>query len=1020
MRSARRPFFCSAPSLRPWKLVALALFAAIGFSPGTVWAQVPATTPGPEYFGTIERLYGGEYRKAGESFSREVQTAIKTVQSRWIDSICYHAMLGESLYQMGNNRAALTEFNAACDLFLNYPTWLLRVNFRDPRVESNPSRLNPPWGRSSRQITLGNFGDTMLVSQGELVTEQRLQRGGAIQNLQNWPVNVPEIMRATALAMRRRNELLGPLGPHDSLSKSLRDTLNRGGNAPRNHWSNAWTELLLAIAQHGVGENQQAMTHYSRALLVDGRFDHPLTGHAFLGQARLAMEAGNMSAALQLATEASFAAYPFDDYDIICESLRLGHLAFVASGGQGVYSPLAPAAAWADRKGLHHIAALCLTSEAEELVLAGDAKGAATRLGNINTRRRDLNDGRLGPHRRHVEAMIAYSSANVEQGDKVAAEGLGQMREQSLRNWHIAIANERVDKGELSERVAVELYGLLLRDPTPRDWQLEPFETIAHISTRHEGSLGRWLAAAFERKDVLPALEIAELTKRRRFWLAQPLGSRLVALRNLLETPPDRLSPPARLQRQNLLVKAPRYAKLQEEDRALRAQIATEPLVDAAGKTSAKQSARYKKLRDNIRERELILRQLSLRREPSDLDVPPRMSGNDLQRSLQPGRALLVFHQSNNRMFGFLLVAEGYHTWQVPEPAKMRDTTSDMLRGLGNFGRQKTFTLKELSSEDWRATADPLANMLLDSSRLDLSKTTELIIVPDGVLWHVPFEVLVPKIGGNTQMLVERAPIRYVPTASFGVGDYVAPRPVRNTAIVSAGSTSAQDPLPTMLEEEIRDVVANPLTTGSGPGVGGTTFASLVDQLVVLAEADLDPANPYALVPAQLDRSGVSLAEWTRLPLVDCQRVILAGLHTAAEGGLKARRRGRSGSDDNVQEGPELFHLGCTLLASGAKTALVSRWQTGGQTHRDLVREFIRELPNMPADAAWQRSVLLARRTPLDPEQEPRYKRHRRRGYPDRRASHFVGRVFVVRHRLRCHARSDRTQSGRRAPSRRR
>src|SRR5690606_15364461 len=106
-------------------------------------------------------------------------------------------------------------------------------------------------------------------------------------------------------------------------------------------------------------------------------------------------------------------------------------------------------------------------------------------------------------------------------------------------------------------------------------------------------------------------------------------------------------------------------------------------------------------------------------------------------------------------------------------------------------------------------------------------------------------------------------------------------------------------------------------------------------------------------------------------------RVILAGLHTAAEVGLKTRRRARGGGngDTNIQEGQELFHLGCALLASGTKTALITRWPTGGQTHRDLVREFVRELPNMPADAAWQRSVLLARRTELDPEQEPRYKR---------------------------------------------
>ena len=976
MPAPRRCYLSPRPGSLSCLLLVFATLIVLVAKPAKVAAQA-RSVPDLPYFGAIEELYRGEYRDANRAFTSNVRTAIKTVQSRWIDSICYHTMLGESLYQMGDNRAALVEFNAACDLFLSYPKWLLKVDFRDPRPESNPNRLNPPWGRPTRQAQVGIFNKTMLVSQGELLTEQRARQGGALQPLQNWPLNVVEVMRTTALSIRRRNEILGPLAPHDAMSKSLVAALNRGGNAPRNHWSNAWTELLLATAQHGVGEGQQAMTHYARALLVDGRYDHPLTGAALLGQAQLAMEAGNAQAALQLATEASYAAYPYDDYDIICEALRLGHIAFMASGGQGVYPALGPAAQWADRKGLDHISALCRIYEAEEIMLStGDAGAASQRIGAINSRRRDLPTGRLGPYRRQVEGMIAYWGGNIDQGDKLVNEGLKQLASQSLRNFHVTLANERIDSGEVSSRIAVELYGLLLRDPTPRDWLVEPFDTLAHLTSAHEGAINRWLAAAFDRKDVLPALEITELAKRRRFWLAQPLGSRLVAIRNLLETSPERLTPASRVQRRNLLVKSPRYAALLEEDRALRAEIAREALVDAAGRTPSSQATRYKKLRDNLRQREMLLRQFVLRRDATDLDVPPRISGVELQKSLPPGRALLVFHQAGSNMFAFLIVAEGYHTWEVPNPDNLRDATSEMLRGLGNFSRQKTFTTKELESSDWRSTADPLANMLLDNSRLDLSKTTELIVVPDGVLWHVPFEILTPKIGGNTQMLVERAPIRYVPTASFGVGDFTPPRPVRNTVVIPATGSGSQDPLPTMLAESIREVVANPLPASGVSGVPTTLFASLVDQIVVLAEADLDPANPYALIPAPLDRTGGALGEWLRLPMVDCQRIILGGIHTAAEAGLKSRRRSaRSGSGDSGIEGPELFHLSCSLLASGAKTALVSRWQTGGQTHSDLLREFIRELPNMPANQAWQRSVLLAQRTTLMPEQEPRFKR---------------------------------------------
>jgi hypothetical protein len=62
-------------------------------------------------------------------------------------------------------------------------------------------------------------------------------------------------------------------------------------------------------------------------------------------------------------------------------------------------------------------------------------------------------------------------------------------------------------------------------------------------------------------------------------------------------------------------------------------------------------------------------------------------------------------------------------------------------------------------------------------------------------------------------------------------------------------------------------------------------------------------------------------------------------------------------------------------MASGARTVLVSRWRTGGQMNLQLVREFVQELQQSPADMAWQRAVMLAWETPLDAAQEPRLKR---------------------------------------------
>ena len=88
---------------------------------------------------------------------------------------------------------------------------------------------------------------------------------------------------------------------------------------------------------------------------------------------------------------------------------------------------------------------------------------------------------------------------------------------------------------------------------------------------------------------------------------------------------------------------------------------------------------------------------------------------------------------------------------------------------------------------------------------------------------------------------------------------------------------------------------------------------------------------------------------------------MLPGFHTGAETGLK---RGSNGD--------EIFFAACGLMASGSRSILLSRWPVAGQSAFDLVREYVQELPFVPAAEAWQRSVQLVRTNPIAPELEPR------------------------------------------------
>jgi hypothetical protein len=215
-------------------------------------------------------------------------------------------------------------------------------------------------------------------------------------------------------------------------------------------------------------------------------------------------------------------------------------------------------------------------------------------------------------------------------------------------------------------------------------------------------------------------------------------------------------------------------------------------------------------------------------------------------------------------------------------------------------------------------------------------------------------------------------PIRYGPTAALAVANPLPLRRVQHTGIVGNEFKLTGD------EAERKAVLQALASVVSGPVLLPGTLpepdhlvAPLLDELVVLDETTLSgDAASWSPLPRSRG-ANESPDSWFELPYGGPEQIVLAGFTTEAEQGLKgARRTGKRGAP-----GEELFQTLCGLMGSGARTILISRWRTGGQTNFDLVREYAQELPNIPADEAWQRACLLAREAQLDPSREPRLKR---------------------------------------------
>jgi len=937
------------------------------------------STPSLAYFAGIKQLYEGQYRDAERIFRREANGSIKIgVNNRWIDAICYHAMWGEVLYHEGRLGPALEQFNYACAMFLQYPQWMLRVSFKqEPRVDTSRLRRQKlTWGVSERQFTLGHFPTQMLIGQGDLQSGARAaQRGGVVQSPQFWKINVIEVVRATALAIRRRNELLGPLSAHDQISRELVAKLS-GGGAPPNHWSNAWIQLQLGLAKAGRGKYDEALKHLARSERIQGRFDHPLTCVALLEQGRIHMEKGNTSEAAKFLAEASYSAFYYEDYNVVDDAFRLGSANRMAGGISSVSPALSPAASWARRERLDHLFSRLSFAMTEELLTVGNWTEAAVTLGKGQSRLRDARTGLLGNWSQYLAARLQFHQGRDSAPASLAQAIQGQMG-MSLRNFQIGLTNARFDQQQLRARSVVDVYQSLLADPTPADWVFRPFETMTVLKTPHGAAFDRWIAALMDRKDESTALEVTDLAKRRRYFGALAWGSRLAALRDVLEAPAPTLAPHLLNQRNDLLMKYPSYAQEMKSGQQLKAALQTEWL-DGLDKNAEQDLAKlWRDWSTSLARREEMLRLIGLERVAADPIFPPVNSTAEMQSKLRPGQAVVVFHNTSSGLLGFLVTAKGSTHWNCGPMGRLSRPLNEFLRTLGNYDANHDMTPKELQSTDWLKTGDKLFHALFDGSAIDLESTEELVVVPDGLVWYVPLAALPfttqQRTEQQTKPLVLQTKLRVVPTMGLAFGSEVPWRRVQRSGFVGS------DIVPGDNEEErdealasLRSAVPNPIDVPSPTPIPTPQIVSLLEALIVLDSIELDPARPLGWSPVGKGRAAKqnTLSDWLTLPQFGPQRVLLPGVHTIAERGGKISKRHSS----NAVPGHELFLASCAMLSTGTQTILLSRWNVGGQSTLDILREFVQELPHTTAADAWQRSVQVAMEMPIFPDVEPRVK----------------------------------------------
>jgi len=399
----------------------------------------------------------------------------------------------------------------------------------------------------------------------------------------------------------------------------------------------------------------------------------------------------------------------------------------------------------------------------------------------------------------------------------------------------------------------------------------------------------------------------------------------------------------------------------------LRAKLEALPIAPADELQAKQQQELFAELTRVTTAQEAHVQLMALERVPSELAFPPLRDTKEIQQQLSEGTIVFYYFVTSRNVHAFALAKDRYAFFTISQPAKVKADLAELLKHMGLHDRSQPVAIDDLKANGWRGAGQRLLSQLTnDAKPEEWSKYRELVIVPDGVLWYVPFEALpVPGDSGGKPLLTQLS-IRYAPTLSLAAGDRRPRRPLPRTAIVAGKFLPKEDEVAGKAALEAIAVAAGDCAVlRRDLPAPAAIFASTFDRLLVLADCDDAEKSPLTWMPFVLDaaKSGSTLAEWTQLPLAGVDQIILPGFHTSAEVALK-----RPGTGD------EIFMSVCGLMASGCRTILLSRWRVGGQSTADLLREFVQELPHDSAASAWRRSVQLASDRLLDPSIEPRLK----------------------------------------------
>lgn len=325
------------------------------------------------------------------------------------------------------------------------------------------------------------------------------------------------------------------------------------------------------------------------------------------------------------------------------------------------------------------------------------------------------------------------------------------------------------------------------------------------------------------------------------------------------------------------------------------------------------------------------------------------------ERKLPPDKALIEYVVGPRQIAIFVMRHDGLH---------------GMLEAIGPLDLESKVTLlrdllRRPDSNDWELPARSLRRLLLEPIEKAgwLRGADDIVIVPHGFLYYLPFAALVRPTPAGDRFLVEDYVISYLPAAAaLAISPPSQPSSERLIALAPSVSHLRFAP------GEARAVAAAFGSHGSaivGPNATETWFkraAGNYDVIHFATHGFFNRANPLfsgvELQPDAQNDGRLEVYEILSLHL-RAQLVTLSACETALG----------SGYFTEIPAGDEFVGLTRAFLSAGAANVVATLWRVNDSSTAELMRDFYLRLEEQTA----ARSLALAQRSMLHGDRSHRH-----------------------------------------------